>query len=86
MFRQTAICFAIVVVSFGMVGAAAAGGGAHGGVTVTTGTTAGFNGNVRDHRGDTYDRDPYGRPYGRPGPKNGGWKPNGPTAGVRDHR
>jgi hypothetical protein len=86
MFSQSAICVAAIVFSLGTVGTAAAGGGAHGGVTVTKGTTAGFNGNVRDHRGDTLNHDPYGRPNGRPGPKNGGWKPNGPTAGVRDHR
>ena len=86
MFRQSAIFLAAIVVSLGIAGAAAAGGGAHGGVTVTKGTTAGFNGNVHDHRGDTYNRDPYGRPGGRPGPKNGGWRPSGPATAIHDHR
>jgi hypothetical protein len=81
MFRQSSISLALVV-SLAMLGPAAAGGGAHGGVTVTKGTTSGFNGNVTDHRGDSNYRN--GHP--RLGPPNGGWKPSGPAQAIHDHR
>ena len=67
------------VVSLAMIGSAAA-KGAHGGVTVTKGTTSGFTGNVTDHRGD-YRHRQFGGGY-----PNGGWKPTDGKSSVRDQR
>ncbi len=77
MVRQSSIGLAIVVSL--AVGGTAVAGGAHGGVTITKGTTSGFTGNVHDHRGDTPPR--------HFGPPNGGWRENGAGASaIRDHR
>lgn len=67
------------VVSLAMIGSAAA-KGAHGGITVTKGTTSGFTGNVTDHRGD-YRHRQFGGGY-----PNGGWKPTDGKSSVRDQR
>ena len=97
------------VISFVMVGAAAAGGhggsghataytgaanfatpttvvrdhrngGTGGGVTITQGTTNGWNGNVHDHRGDNPDHYYPGHPY------HNTFRPTNGASAIRDHR
>ena len=78
MMHQSTMLIAAAV-SLAMIGTAAA-NGAHGGVTVTKGTTSGFNGKVADHRGD-YRHRQFGGGY-----PNGGWRPTDGKSTVHDHR
>jgi len=78
MSRQSILLIAVAV-SLAMIDSASA-NGAHGGVTVTKGTTSGFNGKVTDHRGD-YRHRQFGGGY-----PNGGWRPTDGNSSVRDHR
>ncbi len=56
------------IVNTAVNGVVVSNGHGSGGVTITTGTTTGFNGDVHDHRGDyffkPYRRPPYGFPPG----------------------
>jgi hypothetical protein len=51
-----------------------------GGVTITQGTTSGWNGNVHDHRGDNPDHYYPGHPY------HNVWRPTNGASAIRDHR